>query len=86
LRSFLKAELPEKCYDQTFLGEIDMGLIFRKENQVEVFGLGGEVVITETDEFDEQFIVTMSIRQFEEIVNRSKHLIAEAMEEEDGLD
>jgi hypothetical protein len=63
-----------------------MGLIFKKEHQIEVFGSVGEICITETDEFDEQFIVTMSIRQFEEIVNRSKHLIAEAMEEEDGLD
>jgi hypothetical protein len=63
-----------------------MGLIFKKENQIEIFGSVGEIVITETDEFDEQFIVTMSLRQFEEIVNRSKHLIAEALEEEDGLD
>jgi len=29
-----------------------MSLFFRKENRVEVFGLDGEVVITETDEFD----------------------------------
>jgi hypothetical protein len=63
-----------------------MGLIFKKEHQIEIFGSVGEIVITETDEFDEQFIVTMSLRQFEEIVNRSKHLIAEALEEEDGLD
>jgi hypothetical protein len=63
-----------------------MGLLFKKENQVEVFGAEGEVVITETDEFDEQHIVTLSLRQFEEIVNRYKHIIAEASEESNGLD
>jgi hypothetical protein len=63
-----------------------MGLLFKKENRIEIFGAVGEVVITEIDEFDEQHIVTLSLRQFEEMVNRYKHIIAEASEESDGLD
>jgi hypothetical protein len=63
-----------------------MGLLFIKENRIEVFGLDGEVVITETDEFEEQHIVTLSLRQFEEIANRYKHIVAEASEESNGLD
>ena len=63
-----------------------MSLLFKKENQVEVFGLDGEVVITETDEFQEQHIITLSLRQFQEIANRYKHIVAEASEDSNGLD
>lgn len=63
-----------------------MGLLFEQEHQVEVFGFNGEVVITETDEFDEEHIVILSLRQFEEIANRYKQIIAEALEDSNGLD
>lgn len=63
-----------------------MGLLFKKENQIEVDGCNGEVTITETDEYQQVTFVVMSVRQFEEMTNRYKHIIAEALEESNGLD
>ena len=63
-----------------------MGLLFKKENQIEVFGCNGQVTITETDEYQVMTSVVMSLRQFEEMTNRYKHIVAEASEDSNGLD
>jgi exosome complex RNA-binding protein Rrp4 len=60
-----------------------MGLIFKKERQIEIFGRNGFVFITETDEFDKESMVILSLRQFEELANRHQHIVKEASEEKD---
>ena len=60
-----------------------MGLIFKKERQIEIFGRNGFVFITETDEFDKESMVILSLRQFEELANRHQHIVKEALEEKD---
>ena len=58
-----------------------MSLFFRKENAVEVTGRGGLIFIKETDEYDEQHVVTLSLRQFKEMINHASYVIEESDKE-----
>jgi hypothetical protein len=59
-----------------------MSLFFRKENEIKVIGHDGLVTIKEIDEYEEEHVVTLSSRQFKEIVNNCKHVFEEADKED----